>query len=307
MDIYLGDLITGQRHDTRNVDTEAHSNDQFVRYNNYAQSRLFGLITLSHNWLFEETIEADIVANQDTYEVNDNLSFGTRITNVEYSRTGLSSGYTPMEVTPDRYQTLTGGKYPVYWRRRHGKVVIEPSPTVAQGKLRITYERALDRLALRTAQINGTPSGTSIALDNIDSALEAQITANAFICISDINGTPLLYNGVVSSYSSPNITLTANVSEYLQTGVALADLDNAFLTVGKYTTTHSKLPNEAEGFFNEWVNAKLHNIDSSDQFNETSELVRNIRDTMVAALKMPDKARKVFPVVDEDLMIPGFE
>lgn len=301
MDRYIGDIIADQRFDTNNTDTDAISSANILRYNQYAQHYLYGRVTRGYSWLFEEIITTNIVANQANYDVNDNLAFGTRITNVEYSYDGTK--FFPLQITKDRYRTITYSGRPRFWRRRHGTVVIEPVPNVAEGVLRITYERAMDRLAFRAAQVNGTPSGTTIALDNIDSTEESKITTNAFVCITDINGVPLLYNGIVSSYSSPTITLTADVEDYLETGVTLADLDNAFVTIGKYTTTHSQFPNEAEGYFTEYVNRKLNNIEDAEEYNLTNEQLTDQEKMIVNAMRMPDKARKTFPVYDQDLMI----
>lgn len=307
MDRYIGDLISDQRFDTQNEDTDAISSSQFLRYNQYAQHRLYGRITLGFSWLFEETITTAVVADQATYNVEDNLAFGTRITNVEYSETGNTGTWKPLKVTTDRYRDIVTRGRPWEWLRRHGSVVIRPVPDSSTGYLRITYERAMDRLALRVAQINGTPSGTTISTDNIDTTLTSLLTANAFVCVSDINGVPLLYNGIISSWSSPTLTLTANVEDYLETGYSLSDLDNAFITVGKYTTTHSKFPNEAEGYFNEYVNRKINGIEDNDTFDLTEAQLTEQEQMIVAAMKLPDKARKTFPIVDHEMLIPEYE
>ena len=305
MDEYIGDLITGQRFDSQNEDTDAISSSNILRYNQYAQDRLYGRITNGFSWLFEEAIVASLVANQTDYEVADNLGFGTRITNVEYSED--QTHWYPIQVTEDRYRVLNYSGRPRRWKRRHGTVVVEPVPSTSQGYIRITYERAMDRLALRVAQVDGTPSSATITVDNEDSALTTKLTANSFICISDINGIPMLYNGVVSSFSSPTLTLTANVDTYLVSGYSLSDLDNGFITSGKYTTTHSKFPNEATGFFNEYVNRKLNNVEDSAIYGLTSEQLTDQEMMIVSAMKLPDKARKVFPIVDHEMLILDYE
>lgn len=313
MDKYIGAIITAERHDTRNRDTEAHSDANFLRYNQYAQDRLYGLITLSYNWAFEETIEAAPVANEAEYVINDNLAFGTRITNVEYSPNN-DGKYSPIQITPNRYRTLVNSGKPLYYRRRHGRIVIEPTPTTTQGMFRFTYERALDTLALRVGRVNGAPSGTTIDLTHSTygsptAADEALFVADTYVCISDADGVPMLYNGKISSYNEATdvITLTANVSDYLVGSYTLADLANGYMTLGKYTTTHSKLPNEAEAFFVEWVNRSLHAIDSSTQFDTSDKMLKELKDTIVASFKFPDKARKSFPIEDFAMLLPGYD
>lgn len=313
MDKYIGDIILAERHDTRNRDTDAHSDAQFLRYNQYAQDRLYALITLSHNWVFEETILVAPVIGQDAYEINDNLAFGTRITNVEFSVSN-DGRYYPLEVTPNRYRTLSDNGRPLFYRRRHGKVVVEPTPSSTAGMFRITYERSLDNLALRAGRVNGTPSGANIDLTHSSFGApsaenEALLVEDAYICICDSYGEPLLYNGVVSSYDSGTdvLTLAASVSTYLLDGVSMAEVADGYLTIGKYTTTHSKLPNEAEAFLVEYVNRKLHNVDSSDQFEATDKLLREITEAIVASFKFPDKARKRFPIEDFQMLIPEYD
>lgn len=307
MDRYIGDIISDQRLDTRNDDTSAISNSDFVRFNQQAQDRLYGLISLAYSYAFEYTADINIAANTDAYTVDDNVAFGMRINAVYYSPDGTTSSLRRLRPTPNRPDVLRQGTRPRFYRRRRNQIVLEPIPTQAIGSIRVHYERALDRLALRVARVNGTPSGATITVDNEDSDLTGNLTADEYICICDAYGTPMLYNGIISDFSSPTLTLTADVEDYLETGYTLADLDNGYITVGKYTTTHSSLPNEAEGFFIEWVNRKLHNLDSSEQFDETDRLLAEIRDTIVASYELPDKDVKSFPISDFDLLILEYD
>lgn len=313
MDSYIGDIITIQRHDTRNTDVAAHSDSVLLRYNQYAQNRLYGLISYQYNYAFEYEYEVAISANENTYTVNDNVAFGSRIVRVEYSPDGSGTGYKPLLPVPTRYDRFYGGSRPIYYRRRGKDVVIEPTPVVAQGKLKITYERALDYPALRVGRINGTPSNSVIDLTHSSGAPstenEALFLENVYVCVSDPFGTPLLYNGIISSYnsSSDELTLKEDVSNYLVDGVALSDLADSYITLGKYTTTHSKLPNEAEGYFLEWVNRKLHSVDSSNQFEDTDKMLKEISDTIVASYRRPDKELKRIPMADPNLLIPGLD
>ena len=312
MDKYIGDIITEQREDTRNTDIEALSESRILRYNQYAQDRIFSLISISYNWAFEKTIVVPLVANQEEYTIADNLAFGTRISNVEFS--AESDGkYIPLTTTPDRYTQLLHAGRPRFYKRRQGSILIEPIPSSSQGSLRITYERALDKLALRVGRIDGTPSGTDLDLsytgEEPTTANEALFVENTYVCVTDPFGTPLLYNGIIASYNAGTdvITLTGNVEDYLVTGKTLADLDGAYVTLGKYTCTHSSLPSEAENYFIEWVCRKLHNVDDSDQYRETEILLNEMLESIVASFKFADKARKSFPIHDFEILIPEYD
>jgi len=313
VDKYLGDLITAQRNDTRNPDTNAITDSEFVRYNQYAQNMLFGLITKVYSWLFIESEDVSIVANQQDYTVADNISFGTRIIQVEYSFDGQEKNFVRLRPTPNRYQRVTTPGRPRFYRRLHGVVRVEPTPVTAEGTLRIHYERALDSLNIRQARVNGTPSGAVIDLTHSSfgapsADVEALFVLGTYICLTNAAGTPLLYNGVVSSYNAGTdaLTLSANVSTYLQSGYALADLADSYLTVGRFTTTHSKLPNEAEQYFIEYVNRCLHNRDSSKQWAFTDKNLTELAGMIIASYNVPDKDVKSFPVDDWDLLIPGY-
>lgn len=314
MDKYIGELIEAQRFDTRNEDITAITDLDLLRYNQYAQDRLYGLISLDYNWVFERQILIDIEAGENSYSINDNLAFGTRITSVEY-RHNPTSRYMPVPPTPDRYsdQTMTYTR-PVYYRRRHGAIILEPTPNVNTGNLRVTYERGLDRFALREARVLSVPSGSTVDLTHGTYAAptaitEAKLVNGAFVCFTKADGTAIAYNCEIDSYNAGTnvITFVNPLVDYLVEGFIDADLVNAYMTVGRYTSTHSPLPNEAEGFFIEWVNRKLHNVDSSDQFPETDLLLKEIKDTIVAAFKRPDKDRKTFPVSDWKIMIPRYD
>ncbi len=134
---YIGDIIAEERNDTRNNDTDAISDAQILTYNQQAQDRLYGLITLSYNYAFEEVIEIAIESGENTYVVPDNLAFGSRINQVEYSHTGQDKDYRDLPITPYRYQRHTGSGRPKFYRRRHNRIVVEPTPDVDSGKLRV--------------------------------------------------------------------------------------------------------------------------------------------------------------------------
>jgi hypothetical protein len=119
----------------------------------------------------------------------------------------------------------------------------------------------------------------------------------------------MLYNGLISSYTAATdvVTLAANVSTYLVTGYALADLANGYMTLGKYSTTHSKLPDTAERYINEYMNWKIFRRDSSSDSDETNMELKEIEQEIVNSFHMPDKTVKSFPIADYSLLIPSFE
>lgn len=315
MDKYIGTMITEQRVDSRNGDTSAVSNDTFLRYNDYAQKSLFGLIVKTHPRCFITSEDKTVTAEENTYTVSGNLAFGTRIILVKYSYNGEEKNF--KRLTPHNPYSLN--RYypgrPVHYERRHGEVVVIPTPAETEGILRIFYEKAPNSLALRVARVNGTPSGAVIDLTHSSYGAPSADTETAlaipgdFICLTKPDGTVVLNNGVISSYNAGTdaLTLAANVSAYLVEGYALADLADCYLTLGKWTTTHSSMPNEAEQYFNEYVNRCIHNVDSSKQWATTDKVLKEIASVILANFASPDKDIKDFPVYDFELLIPGYE
>lgn len=314
MQTYIGDIITNVRRDTRNADDIPSSTnlvgiqtDDFLRYANYAQERLQSRIVKAHPFTFEETIEISLVANQQSYTILDHLLYGTRIKKVEFSSTGLAMDYRRIPPT-NPYCFYNGTGYPQAYSRRNGNVLLEPTPSATTGTIRVTYQRALDRLELRRDTVSGTPSGATIHLTTASSDIETRLASTNYICISDKFGTVMLYNGVVSSYSpsTDTITLAANVSTYLVTGYTLANLSGAYITLGQYTTTHSKLPDEAERFLSEYMAKRVFKRESSKDSIEIDKELLAIELDIVALYENPDEDIKRIPDSDYNYLLYSF-
>lgn len=311
-------IIEAQRADSRNGDTDSIPDADFIRYNQYAQDRLVSLITLAHNWVFVKTKDINIVGGTDTYDINDNVAFGTRIIQVRYSFDGQEKNFRRLTPTPNRYDRLTTPGRPVYYRRVHGAVQIEPTPSVTEGVLRVEYERRLDTLDIKRCKISGTPSGTSIGVQDAFAGgvlsvelqtpwLSAAKTHDGYCSVSNFDGVPLLYAGRVASNTDSLLTLAANVSTYLISPYTLADLSGMYVTAGKYSTTHSKLPDEAESYLIEYVNRRVLARDSGSDEVVIDDILKEIEAAIVLSFKMPDKEVKSIPVSDWNMMIPGYE
>ena len=314
MDKYVGDLITNQRNDSRNTDTDSISDENFLRYNNYAQERLYNIISKAHRFLYVYSKDISIVAGTRAYTIPDNVLADTRIIMVEFSPDGVERNFRRIPPINDRYQLNNSTGQPRAYRRGIKQVILDRIPSVSQGTLRVHYERAMDRLDLRRGRVNGTPSGAVIDLTSATygaptAANEALFTADTYVCVSDNYGTPQLYNGIISSYTAGTdaLTLTANVSTYLQGSYTLANLDNGYLTLGKWTTTHSLLHNICEQFIHEYVCRHVFRIDAAGDWDETDKTYKELVGEILSVYETADKDRKTIPIVDYDMMIPGYE
>lgn len=320
MDRYVGDLISDIRHDTRNEDIESHPDSEILRHLQYAQDKLFSLITLSHNWVFEQEMDITIEGDVAKYAINDNLSYGTRITNVFYSHDGDERHFVRLKPSSFRPNRVFYRGHPVEYIRQHGAIILQPVPETTRGTLKVIYERSLDRLSLRIAKISEMPTTADITITQNDqteftsekeAATEALFTPLKYFCINNFDGAVMLYNGKISSYEASTNKFVAdplNLNQQLATGYTLNDCaDDGYLTLGKYSTTHSDLPNECIPYLVEWVTRKLHASDSSDQFLESDRILKEMERAIVASFKLPDKDVKPFPIADRELLIPGYD
>lgn len=309
---YVGDLISQSRRDSNNTDTTGISTEDFLRYANYGQEGIFGKILQTSPMSFQAESEISIVAEQEAYSIPDNVYLGERIVNVEFSSSGLERDYFKLFEVALSFRNTYPSLRPQNYIRRNGQVLLRPTPSQSGGTLRVTYERQIDALDVRRGQVNGTPSGATIDLTHgtflaPSAADEALLVANAYVCISDAFGNVMLRNGVVSSYNAGTdvITLAANVSTYLVGTYALANLADGYLTIGPYTTTHSKLKDVCERYLVAYMNWKALSRDAATR--EKSELFReeklDLEREIVESYRMPDKDEDSIQLENPDLML----
>lgn len=319
MDNYIGDIINGVRRDTRNADDIPTSTNlvgietkDFLRYANYAQQKLQSILSAVSHEIFERQKEIDIIAGQAAYDIPDNVYIGTRIRSVRYSPTGNAVDYCRL-LPKNPYDVYSGTGSPFRYHRRNGQIILEPTPSQSGGKLEVTYERRLDTLAIRSAQVNGTPSGTTVDLTHgtfgaPSTDVEALLTKDTYFCISDAYGTPMLYNAVISSYNAGTdaITTAANVSTYLVTGYALSNLADGYLTIGKWTRTHSELPDDCERYLTAYTAKSIYKRESSTSLLDEDPDLKDILKDLIESFKVPDKDVKSIPVMDYTMFDLGY-
>ena len=308
----MSDLISESRRDSNNTDTTGISTEDFLRYANYGQEAIFGKILQTSPMSFQAESEISIVADQEAYDIPDNVYLGERIVNVEYSATGLTRDYFKLYEVSLSFRNTYPSLRPQNYIRRNGQILLRPTPNQSGGTLRVTYERQLDSVDTRRGQVNGTPSGAVIDLTHgtfgaPSTTDEALLVANAYVCISDAFGNVMLRNGLVSSYvaGTDALTLAANVSTYLVGSYTLANLADGYLTIGQYTTTHSKLKKVCERYLVAYMNWKALSRDAATR--EKSELFReekmDLEKEIVESYKLPDKDEDSIQLENPDLML----
>ena len=276
MSTYVGTLLTQIRERTDNLGftedssgniTEGISDDLILGFLNDGQDYIFSRITSVYPEFFQKEEEISIVADQESYTPTDNLLYNNAIITVEHSFTGLLKDYRPLRRIGNARRVTHTAQDPSAYILRDGSLLLQPTPTNANGKIRVTYYRALDRLDKRIGTI-GTPSGADLPLtsQNDNAITNAQI----FSAVDSL-GASQTYNLIKSSYSSPTLTLTVSVPATVVNG--------EFLVRGQYATTHSQLPLDVERWLKLYAQVRIFQKDSSiDQNAEISELRTQERD-----------------------------
>lgn len=304
MDSYIGDILNGVDSDTRNDGFTGIPKNDALRFANYAQDHLFSAITRKYpnTFIFKQTIA--LIAGQEAYAPTDKIYLGTRIIKVEYSTDGTSNWLRVLPTNPYARSRLQVGR-PYYYRRENGNVLIEPIPQSSQGYLRIFYERDPDRLDLRRAVVSVLPTGPNISLGSVDTSIS--FTSGQYLCISDFYGTPLLYNGVILAYSAPIVTLAADASTYMVGSATVSQTVGQYVTVGKYTSTHSSLHNTAERYISEYVTRRMYKRDARVDSSKITEELYPIEQDIIAGYEIADKEVKSFPIIDYDILVFPYE
>lgn len=293
-------LITEARSLSRNIanpdGTYAISDTDVIRYLNDAQSTMQNKMSATKNIakIFVTDSVISVVANQEAYTIPDRVLLNKQIEYVEFSYTGLAQDYIRMQkcdyFNRDNYPTT----YPNKYFKRGNQILIQPTPSASQGTLRVSYERQVDTLA---SQFALTPA--TIAADTDTLTLTGMVAAYApspgdFVCVCDYYGNVLLRNALVKTYTAGTgvIVFTANISTFLTPyyttyygSTTFTALQAVPVTVGKYTTLYSQLPDSCESYLIHYAAAELFHKDSSSDYDAEIAILTSLEKDILDAFK----------------------
>lgn len=313
---YIGDLLTQVRERSHNQEytigsgtssiedvVEGVGNQQLIEFVNEGQTHIQSAIINAHPVEFVVSKEINIVPNQEEYSIPDNVFVNNRLVSVQYTSTGNAIDYYRLPPRPlrDRFTDITS--HPSWYIRRSGKILLNPIPTTGVGKIRVEYYREADRLALRAGKIsaitdNGTISaltvGTSDDLPNLISNI-----GDKYLCICDKDGNVKEYNVAYTSYN--NGTGVFSGISHARTGTETITTDD-YITVGKYTTTHSVLPINCERFLISYGTLMALKLDSSADWQDELAVMQSIKADIIDSFGDMDEDVKDFPVLDSEIL-----
>jgi hypothetical protein len=291
----LESLITKARLQSNNSDySSSQGNPQslFEMYANEAQDNLQTQIINNYPQEFVEFYEKAITTHTEFVTVPDDIFSNNRIISVEYSYTGDSKDYFPLSPRTVKERISSQSSYPSFYIRISDKIYLNPIPST--GKVRIAYYRELDDIKVPIA-INGTPYGSTIVS-------EYNIGLQEYLCVSNRFGEVLLRGAKIASVVGTTITVVGNVADYLVSGATLADLAFQNITIGKYTTTHSKLPKICERYLITYMAKRALAKDSSSQAGiEDGELAR-MEAQILESFAQPTEDVYTIPILDRRIL-----
>lgn len=313
---YVGDLITLARERSHNQEytigsgtsaiedvVEGIGQQQFLEFINEGQAHLQSAIINQHPVEFVTSEEISIVPNQEEYSIPDNVFVNNRIVTVQYSTTGQARDYYKLPQRPLRDRFSDSSSHPSWYIRRSGRILLNPIPTSSVGKIRVEYYRETDKLALRAGQVasitdNGTISALTIGTSNDLPNLISNV-GDKYLCICDKDGTVKEYNIAYTSYDSGTGAFSG--ISHTRTGSATITTSD-YVTVGRYTTTHSDLPTNTERFLVAYASLLALKQDSSQDWQDEAATIQTMKSDILDSFGDMDEDVKDYPVLDGEIL-----
>lgn len=305
---YIGKIVDTVRERTSNdtftedatrTTTAGISTNLILEFLNEAQEHLQASIVSLYPEEFTGQKIVSVTASTEAITVPDNVFINNKIIAVEYSHTGLVADYERLPQKTLIERDTSTAVDPSFYIRRGAELLLNPIPTTTRGTVRITYYRALDRLEVRRATISArTLTATQLTALTLSTTGDyaTDLQSADFLCVNDKNGVVTMYNIPITSYdpSTGVVTLSAFTFASGETA-AVSD----FVTIGQYTTTHSKLPWTCERYLKLYAQLRTLKKDSSDDaLLEDHDLTR-MEESILTAYATVDEDLHEIPILDD--------
>lgn len=277
-------LISQIRVQTENENEAAIEDSEILQYLNDAQERLHAVVSAKYPKVFLETKEYNIVTGQSDYELPVNVFLDNKVLNVEYSYTGDTEDYYPLDPITLKERTNYSG-YPVNYIRRSGKVTLDPIPDSPSGKIRVEYVKRIRHLDKRRGVIDlittDSSTITSLVLDTSNSlAIDTDAFEDVeYVCLVDKYGNVGYANIPVDSIDSSTGSVTITSGYSFGTGESASPGD--YIVIGENTSTHSEFPRNCERYLIAYASWKLLKRDSSADYAEQQQELLAMEDDIV--------------------------
>lgn len=300
-----GKTFDGTVDSTTGIVTSGVSNELVLQFFNEAQDALQARIAKVFPNYFYATKIINLVGGQEAYSISDALLNDSKIVQVEYSFDGSLQAYRPLRQRSLYERNSDSFTEPLYYILFNNQILLNPIPaTSGFSSIRVTYYRSLDDLALRSGVVASRTivgndlSALALSTTGDDpTALNLGASEQPYICFNDNFGNVTARNITYSAYDSGTGIVTLSPNPFVLQSNETVPV-GSFATVGQYTTTHSKLPNDCERYLIVFATKRLLNQNSSvDEVAEDAELVA-IEDDIISNFAPVSGDVQSIPIID---------
>lgn len=306
MGLYVGDFISKIRQRTDNTDysvdsngnpTEGITQNLILDYLNEAQDFIQTAIISAGSTLFDPEAgnTQNTVANQEAYEISDNVHLSNKVRDVKYSYSGNERDFRNLPPVSSEQEFSRYANHPSGYIRRGRSILLRPIPTQATAKLRCFYPRQCDALDIRRGQITSSPgaAATSMTLDN-DSYLDSASLSNAqYICTVDQFGEVQDYAIPITGYNSSTRVLSF-------ASRTIAAVLGEFVVIGEYATSHLNYPLKLmEHYVKIETQMRVLDKDSSVDAIREQKTLQRLYASIMEAIEDESIDEGEFPYLDE--------
>lgn len=271
---------------------------------NHAQDRIMSLIQQTKPNLFQKEKVIDAVAGQETYSLPADVFATHMLEKVEYSVTGRDEDYYTLDFGYLRERINRVPGTPAFYIRRSSELLLQPKPQQA-GKIRVTYIRTIPKVDARRAKVlSVTLTADSISSLTLDpTALTSDnaqaITDAEYICVVSKDGVIKMKAIPVADLNSSNGDVTVDTFTF-ESGETIEVGD--WIVTGKFSTTHSELPDIAERYLIEFGKWRVHKRDSSNDSGEADAERKEMEADIMATYAEPGKDVNDVPITDTQFL-----
>jgi len=301
----LDALIALARQRTNNTDYGLRSGvpqNLAAQFANDAQDHLQSVIVSEHPQEFTTDIEIPVVSGQETYSISDNVFAGGKLINIWYSPTGQQRDYYRLKPRTMLERQQQEGNDPLFYIRASGLVYLNPIPRNSAGKIKVAYYRELDNLDIVRGRVDSASGSAIVYSSPPANSPDDLTTATEYICVSDKFGNVMLRNVVVDNVAGATITSVDALTTYLVGSYVLADTVGGYITIGKYSTTHSKMPEFCERYLLTYLQKRLLNKQSSNNSLVEDDELKSIEADILLSFGQPTEDVYEIPILDPDIM-----
>lgn len=288
----IDQLITISRKNTGNVeftDTTGIGDDQMIEWANFGQERILSLIQREHPSILQREKVIDATTSVETVNLPDDLFLGSRVEKVEYSSTRNESDYYNLirYTIHERFNGIQSD--PVAYIRRSSQILLQPKPQ-SNGLVRITYQKAIPRLDVRRGQVSAVTLGattiTSLTLDATQTIDDSTLLDYGYMTVVDSDGVVKMKGIPISAINTTTGTVTVSPTFVFETGETISVGD--YVVAGKYSSTHSSLPEVCERYLIQYMDFKAFKADSNTDSEEAVAELKAMEEEIIASFAEPD-------------------